>query len=425
MSEPSATVQRQYDIDWLRVILFGLLIPFHVAIGVYWSTYGTDINPNISDNDRDNDELAAEGNAYTAESIDPTSMFLHWMHQWRLAALFMISGMGTAFAFKRRSWGKFLIERTQRLLVPMVFGMWSIGFAGGIILGVVDFGDGGVGEFSKSILLHILITSLSFWIPILGKIIALGHLWFLWNLFLYSLILTPLFHHVQKNENGGLTKMFRSIFTAKYGLGVILFIPFLLTIVEILFKPWIAGFLGSGYEWLWFFGFFIFGYGCMVAKTEYYSFIGKNRMRITSMTLLLTTIFVWVRIQQHHDNIPYIDGGWIEQGIIHNKMTILSCFIHAFHAWFWCLTLFSWGAYLLNKPSKNLAYMNQGVYPFYIVHMPITFAALKLSTELKITNYFAVILCCIIVTFGCWILFEGLRRTKVTRYLFGIKSIQK
>ena len=425
MSEPSAIIQRQYDIDWLRVILFGLLIPFHVAIGVYWSTYGTDINPNISDSDRDNDELAAEGNAYTAESIDPTSMFLHWMHQWRLAALFMISGMGTAFAFKRRSWGKFLIERTQRLLVPMFFGMWSIGFAGGFILGAVDFGNGGVGEVSKSIILHILITSLTFWIPILGKIIALGHLWFLWNLFLYSLILTPIFHYVQKDENGGLTKMFKSTFTAKHGIGVILIIPILLSIIEILFKPWIAGFLGSGYEWLWFLGFFIFGYGCIVAKTEYYSFIEKKRMRITGITVVLTILFVWTRIQQHNDGIPYVDGGWIEQDIIHNGMTIFSCFIHSFHAWFWCLTVFSWGAHFLNKPSKNLAYMNQGVYPFYIIHMPITFGALKLSTELKISNYFAVILCCLIVAIGCWISFETLRRTKVTRYLFGIKSIPK
>ena len=30
---------RRYDIDWLRVILFALLIPFHVGIGVYWGAY--------------------------------------------------------------------------------------------------------------------------------------------------------------------------------------------------------------------------------------------------------------------------------------------------------------------------------------------------------------------------------------------------
>ena len=60
----------RYDIDWLRVILFGLLIPFHVAIGVYWSTYGTDINPNIQEiNETDELIFIEESNDYTAESI--------------------------------------------------------------------------------------------------------------------------------------------------------------------------------------------------------------------------------------------------------------------------------------------------------------------------------------------------------------------
>ena len=107
--EVSATKVRRHDIDWLRVILFGLLIPFHVAIGVYWSTYGTDINPNYEEfSNEERDEFAEENNDYTDKSVDFSSMILHWMHQWRLAALFMISGMGTAFAFKRRTWKIFL-----------------------------------------------------------------------------------------------------------------------------------------------------------------------------------------------------------------------------------------------------------------------------------------------------------------------------
>ena len=76
---------RRYDIDWLRVILFGLLIPFHVAIGVYWSTYGAEINPNIDElSEKDELEFVEESNDYTAESISFTSMILHWMHQLRL-----------------------------------------------------------------------------------------------------------------------------------------------------------------------------------------------------------------------------------------------------------------------------------------------------------------------------------------------------
>ena len=97
--------------------------------------------------------------------------------------------------------------------------------------------------------------------------------------------------------------------------------------------------------------------------------------------------FIWLRIQQHDSGIPYVDGGWLEDGIFHNKMTMLACLIHSFHAWFWCLTIFSWGSILLNTPSPNLSYLNQGVYPFYIVHMPLTFAGLRISTNMGLKNY--------------------------------------
>ncbi|MDP6866632.1 MAG: acyltransferase family protein [Candidatus Poseidoniaceae archaeon] len=416
--------ERRYDIDWLRVILFGLLIPFHVAIGVYWSTYGEGINPNITDDPDERLDIADEGNDYTAESIDPASMFLHWMHQWRLAALFMISGMGTAFAFKRRTWGKFLIERLQRLLVPMFFGMWTVGFIGGILTGAVDLEGNTVTDSIIAFILHVLFTSFVFWVPLFGKIIALGHLWFLWNLFLYSLLCVPIFHYVQKNPNGGLAKKMRASFTIKGGLGIFIVLPLILTLTEIMFKPWFPGLIGIGYEWFWYLVFFLFGYICIISREEYYTFIDTNRNKITGLTILFTIGFVLIRIKQHSDGVAYMDGGWFENGIIHNQMTIFGCFIHSFHAWFWCLTVFAWGAHFMNKPSKHLSYLNQGVYPFYIIHMPITFAGLRVAKEFDLTNIPAVLFGCVFVTVGCWIAFEIVRRTKVTRYLFGIKSIK-
>ena len=411
---------RRYDIDWLRVILFGLLIPFHVAIGVYWSTYGTDINPNIQEiNETDELIFIEESNDYTAESISFTSMILHWMHQWRLAALFMISGMGTSFAFKSRTWKIFLRERCQRLLIPMFFGAWTMGFIGSVILGNESSDPI---SLTKSFISGIFWRSLIFWIPVFGKLIALGHLWFLWNLFQYSLFLTPIFHYVSKYPEGELVRIFGSFFTIPLNLGILFILPFTLTITEILFKPWFPGYIGVGYEWFWFFVFFAFGYICIIAKEQYYDFIETKRVLITAITLLLTIAFIWIRIQQHESGIPYIDGGWLENNIFHNGMTIFACFIHSFHAWFWCLTIFSWGSKFLNKPSKNLAYLNQGVYPFYIVHMPLTFAGLRISSDLGIKNYPAVLLSTIIVIITCWLFFELVRRTKVSRFLFGIKE---
>ncbi len=411
---------RRYDIDWLRVILFGLLIPFHVAIGVYWSTYGTDINPNIQEiNETDELIFIEESNDYTAESISFTSMILHWMHQWRLAALFMISGMGTAFAFKSRTWKFFLKERCQRLLIPMFFGAWTMGFIGSVILGNESSDPV---SLTKSFISGIFWRSLVFWIPVFGKLIALGHLWFLWNLFQYSLFMTPIFHYVSKYPDGELVRILRSFFTIPLNLGILFILPFTLTITEILFKPWFPGYIGVGYEWFWFFIFFAFGYICIIAKEQYYDFIETKRVLITAITLLLTSTFIWIRIQQHESGIPYIDGGWLENNIFHNGMTIFACFIHSFHAWFWCLTIFSWGSKFLNKPSKNLAYLNQGFYPFYIVHMPLTFAGLRISSDLGIKNYPAVLLSTIIVIITCWLFFELVRRTKISRFLFGIKE---
>ena len=422
-SQNSKKAIRRHDIDWLRVILFGLLIPFHVAIGVYWSTYGTEINPNFEEiSGEDREEFAENNNDYTAESVTFTSMILHWMHQWRLAALFMISGMGTAFAFKRRTWKVFLTERCKRLLIPMFFGAWTMGFAGSVILGNQEMTLAGLTE---GFLFGIIWRSLLFWVPIFGKLIALGHLWFLWNLFQYSVILIPIFHLVRNNPEGQLIRFLRAPFSIPMGAGIFVLLPLILTITEILFKPWYPGFIGVGYEWFWFFVFFAFGYVCITAKDEYYEFVENRRMQISIITLLWTIAFVWLRFEQHDSGIPYVDGGWLEDNIFHNGMTILACLIHSFHAWFWCLTIFSWAAHLLNKPSENLAYLNQGVYPFYIVHMPLTFAGLRISTELGLKNYPAVIIATAFVILTCWAFFEAVRRTKVSRFLFGIKSAKQ
>ncbi len=95
-------------------------------------------------------------------------------------------------------------------------------------------------------------------------------------------------------------------------------------------------------------------------------------------------------------------------------MTILACIIHSFHAWFWCLSIFSWSAYFLNVPSKKLAYL--------IVHMPLTFAGLKLAGNLGLKNFSAVIVATLFVTLTCWLFFELVRRTRITRFMFGIKE---
>ena len=106
LTVPKTSSERRHDLDWLRVILFGLLIWFHLGVFTFW--------------------LFEDGDV-------PLTVFfvVDVMHQWRLAALFLISGMGTAFAFRRRDVKTFLNERLVRLGVPLLFATYVL--LGGLI----------------------------------------------------------------------------------------------------------------------------------------------------------------------------------------------------------------------------------------------------------------------------------------------------
>ena len=54
--------------------------------------------------------------------------------------------------------------------------------------------------------------------------------------------------------------------------------------------------------------------------------------------------------------------------------------------------------------------------------MPLTFAGLKIAGNLGTKNLSAVIVATLFVTLTCWAFFEIVRKTRVTRFMFGIKE---
>ncbi|MCP5061069.1 MAG: acyltransferase family protein, partial [Ignavibacteriae bacterium] len=96
--------ERRYDLDWLRVIAFYLLIIYHTAlIFVSWEFHIK--------------------NKQISEIAEP---FLIFLNQWRLPLLFLISGIGVRFALKHRVPKVFIKERSTRLMIPLLFGMFVI-----------------------------------------------------------------------------------------------------------------------------------------------------------------------------------------------------------------------------------------------------------------------------------------------------------
>jgi peptidoglycan/LPS O-acetylase OafA/YrhL len=100
---PEPTMTRRHDLDWVRVLAFGLLVVYHV--GMYYVSWDWHV------------KSPRAGNA-----IEPLMIL---SAPWRLGLLFLVSGAATAFLLGKQGKG-FLRARSWRLLVPLVFGMLVI-----------------------------------------------------------------------------------------------------------------------------------------------------------------------------------------------------------------------------------------------------------------------------------------------------------
>ena len=90
---------RRYDLDWVRIGAFMLLILYHV--GMYYVTWDFHVK-----------------SPHASPSLEPLMMLTS---PWRLSLLFLVSGVATAHLLARG--GRFMRSRSARLLIPLVFGM--------------------------------------------------------------------------------------------------------------------------------------------------------------------------------------------------------------------------------------------------------------------------------------------------------------
>lgn len=168
------SLNRRYDIDWIRVIAIGLLLIYHVAIG--FQPWGMMI-------------------AFITNAESWTSLWLPMMmlNVWRIPLLFFVSGMGVYFALQNRNWKQLIGERALRILIPFIVGAIAI------------------------VPIHLCIWQKYYnfnntYTP------DPGHLWFLGNIFVYVLLFAPLFFYLKNNENGKVVGLIRKIFSSPFGL---------------------------------------------------------------------------------------------------------------------------------------------------------------------------------------------------------------
>ncbi|MEJ0104528.1 MAG: acyltransferase family protein [Bacteroidota bacterium] len=347
----SAT-NRRYDIDWLRVIAIGLLLLYHVAISFqFWG-----IMLGFITNDKP-----------WASLWIPMTM----LNVWRIPLLFFVSGMGVYFAIQNRNWKQLLKERARRIFIPFVFGIFVIV---PIQLYLWQFYYHRDLNYSPN--------------P--------AHLWFLGNIFVYVIILSPVFFYLKRNEEGRIVLWIKKLLSNPFSLLIIIaaFIAEVLLVdpnpYELYAMTWHGFFLGLLA--------FFFGFCFVLSGSSFWNMLLKWRWLFLAVAVLLYT---W-RLLQFQMKVPDF------QLVIESD--------------FWIFSLFAFGYKYLNSPSKALSYLSQAAYPIYIIHMIFLFLASLLIFPLYIDVQMKFIFVLAFTVTGCLTFYEFIiRRVKIIRPLFGLK----
>lgn len=101
--------------------------------------------------------------------------------------------------------------------------------------------------------------------------------------------------------------------------------------------------------------------------------------------------------------------------------TYLFISLYAFTSWFWVFALIGYGKKYLNKDHRALKYINEALYPFYILHQTIivilAFYVVQVSDSI-LSKYLFIVLTTFIVSMLIYHLL--IRPSRILRYFFGM-----
>jgi hypothetical protein len=336
---------RRADLDWLRVILFGLLVPHHAAVG--FADFGASIY--------------GFANAETGGPL--LSLYLLFGHGWRLPTLFLIAGMATAFATERGAGAGFLRRRLARLLIPAL----TLGGALNLLAALaVDRLTGGAAA---------AVEVPGLWLPV--PVVWAQHLWFLYNLALYTLICAPLY---ALRARIAAARVAAPALLAALAAGVIA--------IAVAAKPWSAAVAGDGHQLPLYFGFYAAGY-VMGARAE--ATLGWARRRApwlvaTGVALFATEIGMLdaTLATSPAFGAALAEGGWAARGLgpAWTARTALFSAVETAGAWAWGLAALGLAARWAPARGPVLEALSRAVLPVYVLHFPLTLVGLALLIPL-------------------------------------------
>ena len=335
-------ITRRHELDWLRVLLFALLVPHHVAVG--FVSWGVDIYGFV------NDRTAG----------DLLGLFIYWSHSWRLPSLFLIAGIGTWFLTSRGVGARFMGRRLMRLGVPLLFGTFFVNVFGGYAMSVAQDADVDFPAFWWSWLTE-------------PEFRQIQHLWFLVNLAVYTVLCWSVF-------------LFRDRLSAMVPAPArtLALLVLASAMVVVLWKPHAAALTGENYQFGLYLLFFLGGY---VVGADHVRMLDWTRrfawwLLAAAIVLFLAkvTLLTMALLKDVPTGEALAEGGWAAAGLSPPNATAFSA-VEAATAWAWCLAALGLAGRFLDRPGALLAELNRAVFPYYVLHFPVTLIVLAIASR--------------------------------------------
>jgi peptidoglycan/LPS O-acetylase OafA/YrhL len=369
--ELSLPTARRYDIDWLRIAVVFMLIPYHSSrIFDIWEPFYVK-----------NTQTSAALTVIRA-LLDP----------WGMPLLFLIAGAASWFSLRRRSGAQYLRERVLRLIIPLIFGLTVIVPPQAYIAWLGQGHEGSYWQFFQGywVIDPEDLTGFS------GKF-ALGHLWFILFLFVFSLAALPLFLFL-KGPSGRRTVGRLAELCQRPGVIFLFVIP--LWVSEAL--PSLGDLNPFAYILIFTAGFVLFSDSRFQASLD----------RSWRWALGLGTITLLLVMAVRFSGLKFAEYSW--------QSTLFDLVRH-FCVWALVIGSLGFGHCYFNRSNPFLPYLGAIAYPFYILHQTVIviIGFYILRWNIGVLPKFLIIAS---ISFGIVLgLCDLTRRWNVTRSMLGMK----
>src|SRR5215207_7678597 len=339
---------------------------------------------------------------------------------WAMPLLFMTSGMTLSYALRKRSPGAFVIERTKRLLVPFIFGVV-------VVIPPMTYiellGKPGYHPAYWSFLPRFLDVRPAWDFPYLFAgttwLFETAHLYFLYFLFVFSLLLLPLPLLFRRPRSTGAVHAIAATLTRP---GVIL----LLSIPLALLQGWLGAESTGGWNrWVYFLALL---YGCLVAvDPRIMGAIVRQRWVALGAALAATLALTAWGLALDAAGVDALEDGGI---------AIAWRMVMGVAGWSWVVAILGISAALVagrravgdvatsgdqGRLARLGRYAQEAVLPVYVLHLTVVVAVGYVVVGWSANTLVKYVVIVAASFAGTLLLFEVVRRIRLTRFLLGMK----